>query len=164
MVAKPSGHKNKHVLGIAARWSLNAMWKLWGVNIFTQTSFKTKPFLFSQLLSWSLLSPVVCHERKSVKCTRSLFDTVYPIPAGSSLVSGSSGRQSYRAKTYRLYSPPSPQGNVATVHWTGKRPSGFGSYTWFQKAKIPSRNSENPKALATWTGYPCSKCYYTRRL
>ena len=28
MVAKPSGHKNKHVLGIAARWSLNAMWKL----------------------------------------------------------------------------------------------------------------------------------------
>ena len=30
MVAKPSGHKNKHVLfvlGIAARWSLNAMRK-----------------------------------------------------------------------------------------------------------------------------------------
>ena len=25
MVAKPSGHKNKHVLGIAARWFLNAM-------------------------------------------------------------------------------------------------------------------------------------------
>ena len=30
--------------------------------------------------------------------TRSLFDTVYPIPAGSSLVFGSSGRQSYLAK------------------------------------------------------------------
>ena len=46
---------------------------------------------------------------------RSLIDTVNPIPAGPSLVSGSSIRQSYRAQIYRLYSPPSPHVNDTTV-------------------------------------------------
>ena len=40
MVAKPSGHKNKHVLGIAARWSLNAMWKLGGASSATFHGWK----------------------------------------------------------------------------------------------------------------------------
>ena len=44
MVAKPSGHKNKHVLGIAARWSLNAMWKL-GVNVLSFLSFPFQNWL-----------------------------------------------------------------------------------------------------------------------
>ena len=101
MVAKPSGHKNKHVLGIAQGCFL---------AIISATRQR---------------QPVVFHERKSVKCTRSLFDTVYPIPAGFSLASGSSGRQSYWAKTYHLSSSPSPQVNVAKDHWTENPPSGL---------------------------------------
>ena len=52
-----------------------------------------------------------------------VFDTVYPIPAGSSPVSGSSGRESYQAKIYRLHSALTCQDNVTTVLRTEKIPS-----------------------------------------
>ena len=57
-----------------------------------------------------------------------VFDTVYPIPAGSSPVSGSSGRESYQAKIYRLHSPLTCQDNVTTVLRTEKIPSGLSPY------------------------------------